>query len=177
MARKETQWPAPAERKFKRLALAGVPAAEIAAQLTKDGVPGASRSTVDRRVRKLIGTRRASSAAASPSPPASSPSSGEEIDDLDDIPDDPDELAAATPHDLDVWIMRANQTYERALKMDNLAVQVTSIGKAKELLDAKRKASPPPPVDLNAAPDMIASAERCVTMLFKKVERATGGRA
>jgi hypothetical protein len=59
--------------------------------------------------------------------------------------------------------------------MDNLAVQVTSIGKAKELLDAKRKASPPA-VDLNAAPDMIAKAERCVTMLFKKVDRAVGGR-
>lgn len=90
--------------------------------------------------------------------------------DLADIPDDPEALASATPHDLDVWIARANSTYEAALMAENLAVQVTSIGKAKELLEAKRKATPPPAPDPNQNPDFVALAAKCRRELLKLID-------
>lgn len=95
--------------------------------------------------------------------------------DISDIPDDPETLASATPHELDIWIARANSTYESALAAKNLAVQVSSIGKAKELLDAKRKATPPPAPDPNQNPDFVALAERCKRELLRLIDQTLVG--
>lgn len=193
MARRQTAWTAAQEAEFRRLARSGISAAEISARLQRAGVPGASTSSIDRRVRAMMGTRRAHgksaaqvakatgkrarvapgpAAAPVPAPVSSRPAAA----DLADIPDDPEVLASATPHELDMWIARANATYERALEAENLAVQVTSIGKAKELLDAKRKATPPVVPDPNEHPDMVALAAKCKAELLKLIDPTLTGK-
>ena len=191
MARRQTVWTSQQEAEFRRLARSGLPVVEIAARLRKQGVPGASKTSIDRRVRAMMGSRRArGSSKATPANPATKRASASPARptapvlpavpppassrpapmDLSDIPDDPEALASAAPHDLDVWIARANSTYEAAIAAENLAVQVTSIGKAKELLEAKRKATPPPAPDPNANPDFVALAEKCRRELLKLID-------
>lgn len=187
MGRRQTEWTAQQEAEFRRLARSGLSAGEIGARLRKQGVPGASTSSVERRLRLMMGSRRGNTgpakasakptpkrASASPRPAAEAappPASSRPAPmDLSDIPDDPETLASATPHELDIWIARANSTYESALAAENLAVQVSSIGKAKELLDAKRKATPPPAPDPNANPDFVALAEKCRRELLKLID-------
>lgn len=193
MAGKAKEWTAAQEAKFKRLVGQGLSADEISKRLTKDGVPSASRSSVDAKRRALIGSQRASAKATRPasrpkaggkSKPATpvrlvptpdkvAPPSASDLDELADIPDDPSQLDGATPHELDMWIARANATYERALSAENLSVQVASIGKAKELLDAKRRSTPPTPPDPNDQPDMIRLAEEIPARLLKAIDLVT----
>lgn len=196
MAGKAKEWTAAQDAKFKRLVGQGLSADEISKRLTKEGVPSASRSSVDAKRRAMIGSQRASAKALRGSaggkaktpaagkgaprlvPPGSPPSpvvppSAADLDELADIPDDPSQLDGATPHELDMWIARANATYERALSAENLSVQVASIGKAKELLDAKRRSTPPTPPDPNEQPDMIRLAEEIPARLLKAIDLVT----
>jgi len=171
MARKKTIWPASAERKFERLAKKGRSAQDIARELTEDGVAGASAATVGRRLRELFGDRRAGK--SSPDPAImTAPRDGAPAD----IPTDPDELAQAPLEELRWWLDSVKDAYAKAEADGNVAAQASLAGRARDFLAAIQKHTPPSPPDLNAAPDMIAAAERCVTMLFKKVDRAVGGR-
>lgn len=178
MARKKTIWPASAERKFERLAKKGRSAQDIARELTEDGVAGASAATVGRRLRELFGDRRAGKSASVEAPAAVSSErslvSGDGAP--ADIPTDPDELAQAPLEELRWWLERVKEAYAKAEKDGNVAAQASLAGRARDFLAAIQKHSPPDPPDPNAAPDMVAKAERCVTMLFKKVDRAIGGR-
>lgn len=200
MARKKTEWPASAERKFARLAKKGASAQEIARELGADGVVGASAATVGRRLRELFGDRRAGK--GSPDPvtdpplaPARAPRGPtlrivavNDVYSLEhlvtegapgdgappDIPTDPDDLAQAPLEELRWWLDKVRAAYAKAETDQNVAAQASLAGRARDFLAAIQKHSPPDPPDLNAAPDMIAAAEKCVTMLFKKVDRAIG---
>lgn len=176
MARKKTEWPASAERKFARLAKKGASAQEIARELGADGVVGASAATVGRRLRELFGDRRAGK--GSPDPAAEAAASAAADGAPPDIPSDPDELAQAPLEELRWWLDKVRAAYAKAETAQNVAAQASLAGRARDFLAAIQKHSPPDPPDLNTAPDMIASAERCVVLLFKKVDRAAAaGRA
>ena len=132
---------------------------------------GASAATVGRRLRELFGDRRAGK--GSPDPVTEgAPGDGAPPD----IPTDPDDLAQAPLEELRWWLDKVRAAYAKAETDQNVAAQASLAGRARDFLAAIQKHSPPDPPDLNAAPDMIAAAERCVTMLFKKVDRAIGGR-
>jgi hypothetical protein len=170
MARKKTEWPASAERKFARLAKKGASAQEIARELGADGVVGASAATVGRRLRELFGDRRTGKGALDPATEATSGAAGDGAP--LDIPTDPDDLAQAPLEELRWWLDKVRTAYAKAETDQNVAAQASLAGRARDFLAAIQKHSPPDLPDLNAAPDMIAAAERCVTMLFKKVDRA-----
>lgn len=175
MARKKTEWPTSAERKFARLAKKGASAQEIARELGADGVVGASAATVGRRLRELFGDRRAGKGSPDPAAEAASSAPGDGAP--PDIPT-ADELAQAPLEQLSWWLDEVREAFEKAKGAGNIAAQAALAGRARDFLAAIQKHSPPDPPDLNTAPDMIATAERCVTMLFKKVDRAAAaGRA
>ena len=145
MARKKTEWTPAEQAKFSAMVRRGLPAVEIAAELTRLGVRGASHSTVTRRMRELKGSRpRALEAEAVP---------------VAGVPDDPAAVEAAPVAMIDVWLTRVDQAYRAAEDDGNLAVQASLAARATALLEARRKASPPPAVDPNELPDLVAAAE------------------
>ena len=87
----------------------------------------------------------------------------------DDLPDDTEALAALSD--------RA----EKALRVAELDGDFGAMGSMGRLLVAieehRRKIAPPPPVDLNEAPDIKAAAERGKRLLFETLENVIQTRA
>lgn len=172
MPRKRTEWPASAERKLGGLVRKGLTAAEIAAQLTADGVPGASVATVGRRMRELRGVVRATKQAKA-APVAEAPAAVEPVARvLADVPEDADELDAAPMAQIDLWLERIDGAWAAAERDSNLAAQASLAARATALLEAKRKGSPPPVQDPNDAPDLIDAAKTAREKIMRKLEQA-----
>lgn len=193
MARKKTEWPASAERKFERLAKKGRSAQDIAKELTADGVPGASTATVGRRLRDLFGDRRTGKVLslvpkARPAAPAEPPRAlsvvppeTEPVTVADDgapadIPTDPAELDQAPLEELRWWLDKVKSAYAKAEDDENVAAQASLAGRARDFLAAIQKHAPPVPVDPNTAPDIRAAAERCKRLQFETLENLIGHR-
>lgn len=170
MARKKTEWPASAERKFARLAKKGQSAQQIAAELAADGVVGASAATVGRRLRELLGTTRASRTMRE------EPAGGDELPPLPDVVPDDAELDRKPVSLLAFWHAEAIAGLGLAKKQANLASHARFAEIGAKCAGAIQRASPSP-VDLNAAPDMIARAEKCIALVFKKHDDQIAGRA
>jgi hypothetical protein len=175
MPRKRTEWPASAERKLGLLVRKGLTAGEIAAQLTADGVPGASVATVGRRMRELRGVVRATKqakAAPEPETPAAPVVVEPVARVLADVPEDADELDAAPMAQIDLWLERIDGAWATAEQAENLAAQASLAARATALLEAKRKGSPPPVQDPNDAPDLIDAAKTAREKIMRKLEQA-----
>ena len=177
MARKKTEWPALAERKFERLAKKGASAQDIARELTADGVAGASAASVGRRLRDLFGDRRAGKAAPEPSSePAKEPEPRAEDGAPADIPTDAEELASAPLEKLEWWLSEVQEAFELAKADQNVAAQASLAGRARDYLILIQKHAPQPPVDLNAALDIRATAQKGRKLFFDTLENIIGNR-
>jgi hypothetical protein len=184
MPRKKREWPATVERKLGTLVRKGLTAAEIAAQLTADGVPGASVATVGRRMRDLRGTVRATKAASKPVAPELAGKAKADAAKvttapkepvarvLSDVPEDAAELDAAPMAQIDLWLERIDGAWATAELDNNLAAQASLAARATALLEAKRKGSPPPVQDPNDAPDLIDAAKTAREKIMRKLEQA-----
>lgn len=171
MAPPKAKWPAKAQRKFDRMAKEGASAKAIAAALSADGVPGASEASVGRRLRELLGDRRAGKSvgqvAAVPLAEDGAPS---------DIPTAPDELAEAPLEQLAWWLDEVQRAFKVAKKAGNVAAQSALAARATALLEARRKGAPPPPVDPNEAIDIRLAAQKGRALFFETLENIIGNR-
>ncbi|MCL2777730.1 MAG: hypothetical protein FWD73_06970 [Polyangiaceae bacterium] len=165
MARKRTVYGPDVEAKIRSGLERGQPAEAIAKELTAAGVKGASRATIDRRMREMRGRTasprlflgRRVAASDVPSPPL--PESPE------DIPSDAD------PDTIGRWIALAEQKGQDAANRGDLAGFGAMGRLAATLLEHRRKAAPPPRVDPNERPDMIAAKERARADFHRLIDR------
>lgn len=167
MARKRTVWPESVDAQIRGMMAQGGTAESISQALTAQGVPGASRPTIGRRMQEIRGTIHAprSPSMASADPPPDS--------DLD-VSDVPDEIPDGTPLDrLDRWLSKVNGAIEAAEAAKNYPLLGQLIARGTALQDARRKAAPPPKVDPNANPDMLAAKERARKEFHRLVEQVT----
>ena len=165
MAPPKAKWPPKAQRKFDRMAKGGASAKAIAAALSADGVPGASEASVGRRLRAVLGDRRAGKSvgqvAAAPLAEDGAPS---------DIPTAPDELAEAPLEQLTWWLDEVKVAFEMAKKAGNVAAQASLAARATALLEARRKGAPPPAIDPNDALDIRLAAQKGRALFFETLE-------
>lgn len=170
MARKRTEFGPDVEQRIKALLARGGTAESISAALTRDGVRGASPSTIQRRVREIRnGTAPQSSGRLPTAPPPGPPASDVEL------PSAPEEIPADTAIDtFDRWIEKA-EAMARQAEADKNLVELGKAGRlVVMLLDAKRKATPPPVADPNDNPDLKALAEEVSKRLHNLVDQVTG---
>ena len=165
MAPPKAKWPPKAQRKFDRMAKEGASAKAIATALSADGVPGASEASVGRRLRAVLGDRRAGKSvgqvAAAPLAEDGAPS---------DIPTAPDELAEAPLEQLTWWLDEVKVAFEMAKKAGNVAAQASLAARATALLEARRKGAPPPAIDPNDALDIRLAAQKGRALFFETLE-------
>jgi hypothetical protein len=178
MSRKKTSWGAAHERTFASLAKQGLTAGEIAARLTADGCPGASKATVGRRLRDVRGVVRARKANAGPRSALAEakPDAPAADDGAADVPTDPEELEAAPLAQLEWWLVEVKAAFEAAKVDRNVAAQASLAARATALLEARRKAAPPEREDPNAYPDLVAAAASCKAKLRARLDRALKAR-
>lgn len=185
MSRKRANWTAAGESLFDALAGQGLAAGEIARRLSELGEQGASRATVGRRLAERLGARRAGKAG---NPDAAKRAPEPVAADLDDE-DGPEEPPAPSASDIErliatgqtegmtlteinTWIERVDMAYVAAERDGNTAAIVALARVSASLLDTRRKAAPPPPVDPNAFPDLVEAAERAKALLVTKLHAA-----
>lgn len=137
----------------------GRSAEQVQAALASEGI-AVSRQTVDRRMRELRGKRGTVQA----HPRATARPSADEVP--DEVPDGT-ELAV-----VDRWIPKVEAAAEAAELDGDLASFASLTAKLVTLLEHRRKAAPPPRVDPNEHPDMVAAARRARESLHKLVESA-----
>jgi hypothetical protein len=182
MARKRTDWDEGTWGKFRAMVNAGLSANEIASKLTAEGVPGASPATVGRRAREILGARQSrgpvapSAPVAAPPSPASTPVVEAVEESLEDVPEDPAELEGAPADQLKRWLSRVERAAAAAEKHGNLAVVAALTARATALLEAQRKAAPPPARDPNESLDMVQAAELARTKLRTTLDNIIGNR-
>lgn len=182
MARKRTDWNEGTWTNFRAMVNQGLSAHEIAEKLTAQGVVGASRATVGRRAREILGARQSrgpvapaattSAKVSPPSPPSVEPSA----ESLEDVPEDPAELEGAPADQLPRWLSRVERAAAAAERHGNLAVVAALTARATALLEAQRKAAPPPVNDPNEAPDMVEAADRARRLFHDTLRNLIGNR-
>lgn len=89
---------------------------------------------------------------------------------LDEVPDEIPEGVSVDV--VDKWIPKVERAAEAAEAAKDFGALASLLAKLTALLEHKRKAAPPPKVDPNENPDMIAAAKRAREMLHKLVESA-----
>lgn len=189
MSRKRTNWTDAGEKLFDALAAQGLPAGEIAKRLAALGEQGASRATVGRRLSERVGSRRAPRAApveVAPRERATVPTarparglspSSPALPNIAEVLAEPEPTESATLEEINMWLSRVDRAYILAEESGNTAAMAALAGRATALVDTRRKAAPPPPVDPNAFPDLVDAASRAKTLLVKKLEAAMKRRA
>jgi hypothetical protein len=180
MARKAKPIGSVAEAAMKAKMLAGGTTAQVAAAGTRAGGSPISTTTAHRWLKKHQGPIRATKhsglvpvpkpAAKVKAAPPSAP------DALLDVPEDPTDLASAPVELVDRWLERVDRAYIAAEEAGNLAAQAALASRATALVEARRKGQPPPAVDPNLNPDLIAAAEACKAKLRKKLADALKGK-
>jgi DNA-binding transcriptional ArsR family regulator len=164
---------AAAESKIAELAGRGISAAEIASRL------GVSQRTVGRRLAALRGPLKPRQRAAGPRPaptPASASEANVEPGDADDSEDTPartltdeelEQAALGGTGPLDELIRSIAGEYQRATSGP---LKQRIAGDYLKALDLRRKMTPPPAVDPNDQPDMIALGRRVAERLHRMVD-------
>jgi hypothetical protein len=178
------------EAEIEAMARAGASAAKIAEVLKERGISGWSRPTVSRFLRDKLGARRARKSsglipaadeyvhadsetglppadvyaedpATLPAPPG--------------LPGAPGELPVVVPADatlaqIDWWLDLAKKHVAEAEKAGNMAAVAAFMARAAAFTEARRKATPEPPPDPNANPDMVRMGEQVEAQLFRLVD-------
>lgn len=182
MGRTKTTWGADVEERIRQGIARGRTAAEISRELSAAGIKGASRATIDRRMRELRGKSapprvpRARASAppkvdAAPSPAPSTPPvpSPDEAPPLPSSVDDvPEEVDLTT---LDRWIVMADNAGRVAEAMGDLA-GIGAMGRLlARLLADKARFAPPKVEDPNDHPDMKMMGARCVERMHDLIDK------
>lgn len=172
MARKRNNFTQSTQARILALMGAGGTADSIAKQLTAEGVEGASRATVGRRMRELEGLERKSAPrrppASSPRAPADASLGAGEIA----LPETPEDIPAGTALEMyDLWLKRAEEMYEDAQGRKDFDGVVKAGRLSQMYLEGKRKATPIKEDDPNDHPDMIAMGARVATELHKLIDK------
>lgn len=173
MARKRTEFGPDVELRIKALLARGGTTESISQTLTRDGVRGASPSTIQRRVRELrTGTTPGSSGRL---PASSAADAHVPVVPVEELPGAPEEIPEGTDIDtFDRWIATAEKLAKQA-EADKNFVELGKAGRlVVMLLDAKRKATPPQAPDPNENPDLKALAEDVAKRLHNLVDQVTG---
>lgn len=166
MARKRTEFGKAVDTRIVALMRAGGTAESISSQLASEGVEGASRATIGRRMTELRATVRAKRAKAMKA--AAKPSSESKPSKASPLPTSPDEIPeGADLETLNEWL----ETAKRMGKVAELEGDLQAIARAgrlvTSLIEAKRKAAPPTKPDPNENPDYRALAEEVEARLHK----------
>jgi hypothetical protein len=167
MARKKM--PLDADR-IVALMSVGRTAEEITAALVAEGAQ-VSRATITRRMRELKGKAKAAKAdrakarrAAAPAPVEMPPLPKS----ADDVPDDAD------PTTLDWWLAKAEELARQAETVEDFDTFGKMGRLAATLLEHRRKAQPPPEVDPNDTPDMVALGAQVAERLHRMIDQVEG---
>lgn len=75
---------------------------------------------------------------------------------------------------VDKWLTRLDDAAEAARQRSDFQAVSTLMAKYVALLEHKRKAAPPPPIDPNENPDLIAAAERVRERWHKLIDGLAG---
>ena len=92
------------------------------------------------------------------------------------MPEDPEALEGAPADQLSRWLARVERAAAEAEKHGNLAVVAALTARATALLEAQRKAAPPPVNDPNEAPDMVEAADRARRLFHDTISNIIGNR-
>lgn len=151
---------------LEQLAATSRTASQVVTELRAAGA-SVSRTWVAARLRELRGPRRhrgSSTKARPPKAPAPPP-----------LPESPDAIPAEVDLDtLNRWIAIADRAARKAEADGNLGALGTMGRLAKGLVEARRRAMPPPAADPDADPDMRALAEQTVKRLHELVDLVAG---
>lgn len=166
MGRKRNELGPDVEGQILAFMKVGRTAQNIYEALAANGVKGISVPTITRRMRELRAGMRSA-------PVAASPAATEE-----EIPETPEAIPADTPLEiLDRWIATVARLGRKAAAADDL----DGIGKmgrlSASLLEARRKATPPPVADPNDSPDMVALGALVAERLHKMINQVRGAAA
>jgi hypothetical protein len=165
MPRKRNELGPNVEGQIAEFMKVGRTAQHIFETLSAQGVRGISVATITRRMREIRAGLRSSRAA---------PSAPESSEDLD-LPESPESIGADTPLEiLDQWIAHVARLGRKAAAADDL----DGIGKmgrlSAALLEARRKATPPPVADPNDSPDMVALGALVAEKFHSMISRVVG---
>ena len=149
----------------------GEPIASIATDMHNRGMVGWGRENVRRFLREHLGARRARRSSMRMQAAAVVEQGSESevpVASLDAIPVDvpPD----ASLEQIEWWLSLVRRHVETAEQACNVAAIASLSARATALLEAKRKATPEPPPDPNANPDMIRLGEQVEARLFRLVD-------
>jgi hypothetical protein len=116
---------------------------------------GVSAATMKRRMRELRGKVPAAKASVIAAVKSVSPTSSPTLDD-----EPPPVAIEGTLKQIDEWLAVAKERAEGAAATGNADEHATYMRMVISLLEARRKATPPPKVDPNDSPDMVAAAAK-----------------
>ena len=181
MARKRNDLGPAADAKIRSLMLRGGTARSIFEALRAAGVKGASERTIARRMKEAragVNATRAKKFAGTPPRAAAKstrpPQRGKQPpppENAEPLPATEEEIARADPATLDRWLQTATRMGDAAEALGDLD-SLAKMGRLSvSLLEAKRKATPPPKEDPNDHPDMIAMGARVADQLHMLIDK------
>jgi hypothetical protein len=96
----------------------------------------------------------------------------------DDDEEIPTEIPTGTPLEtIQRWKASLERWSQQAERVGNLGALSSLTARLATLLDAERRATPPPVEDPNAAPDMVAEAEAARAKVFAELESFLASKA
>lgn len=165
MPRQKTEFGKEVEGRIIARMKAGGTAHSISAELTAEGIKGASPATVGRRMKELRGkvrARRPTSPPAAPKRARAAP----EPEDWDDEDDDDGPPLPFDVVDLPKKLAEMQKHAQTAVRKGDLALYDRINGKIIQAL----KAMPAAPPDPNASPDLIKRAKLVVEKLHAMID-------
>lgn len=162
MARKRNELGPVVEQQMVDMLSRGGTAQSIFDRLSAQGITGISVPTIQRRMREL----RAGIRSSGPRPVPATSEAVRVITAVEEIPPD------ATCNDLDQWIANVTARGKIAEANDDLDGVVKMGRLYTALIEARRKATPPPVIDPNDSPDMVALGAEVAKRFHKMIDQA-----